>query len=252
MRNNIEARKKRVQRRMRFTAFMKTNGIYVAVFLCLAIVGGLIAFLPTGSGREQAKEEPAGHSLDERLNEAAATPGAKPTARPIFPGRSEVPSAEPTFIPELTPAPSASPEPTSENKLSSPVEGKLVKPYSMDALIYSKTLRQWMTHSGADIAAPKGSEVRAVAAGSVERVYEDDMLGTTVIIDHGSFKSVYSGLKKEVPVKEGDAIPARAVIGELGDTAISECADESHLHFEIWRNGSPVDPESIVLIAKQG
>lgn len=251
MKNSIEERKKRVMRRRRFTEFMKGNGLYIAVFLCLAMIGGLIAFLPTGGTRSEAKDEPAGHSYDERLGDI--TPSPSPTILPIRtprPTSAGTPTAEPTLMPELTPAPSKEPEETSPAKLNSPVDGKLMKPYSMDALIYSKTLRQWMTHSGVDIAAPKGSEVRSIAAGTVTQVYDDDMLGTTVVIDHGGFKSVCSGLKREVAVKEGDALESRALIGYVGDTAISECADQSHLHFEIWLNGAPADPEEYVLIPR--
>ena len=91
----------------------------------------------------------------------------------------------------------------------------------MDCLIYSKTLGQWMTHSGVDIAAPKGTEVRTVDAGTVKRVYDDDMLGTTVVIEHANgLTTVYAGLKKEPPVMEGDAVNARDLIGYIGDTAI--------------------------------
>ena len=254
MKNSIEERKRRVMRRRRFTEFMKGNGIYIAVFLCLAMIGGLIAFLPAGGTKSEAgriKDEPAGHSYDEKLGDITPSPTALPIRTPR-PTAAITPTAEPTLMPELTPAPTKAPAEDAPVKLNSPVDGKLLKPYSMDALIYSKTLRQWMTHSGVDIAAPKGAEVRSIAAGTVTQVYDDDMLGTTVVIDHGSYKSVCSGLKKEVAVKEGDALQSRALIGYVGDTAISECADQSHLHFEIWRNGSPIDPESMVLIAKQG
>ncbi len=256
MKKDIEARRARVMRRARAAAFLKRNGVYIAVVLCLAMIGGLLALLPAGKNPKKGSEEPAAHSLDERLSEALATvpPSKAPERTPYVmrPENTSAPTASPTLMPELTPAPSSEPAPTSASKYNSPADGKLIKPYSMDALIYSKTLKQWMTHSGVDIAAPKGSEVRSIAAGTVEKVYDDDMLGTTIVIDHGGIKSVYSGLKKEVCVKEGDTVETRALIGYIGDTAISECADESHLHFEIWKNGSPIDPESMVLIAKKG
>ena len=101
-----------------------------------------------------------------------------------------------------------------------------------------------MTHPGVDIAAPKGAEVRTVAAGTVERVYTDDMLGVTVVIAHDNgMRTVYSNLKEAPPVAEGQRVESRAVIGCIGDTAISECADRAHLHFELYIGDSLADPQ---------
>ena len=242
-----ELHRKRMRRRLRASIFLRRNGLYIAVAVCLAVIGGAAALIFGGNGN--TPETPAEHSYDQRLNEAQASivPAATPlpTRRPSATSEP-LRSPKPTLIPNLTPAPSAAPEPASVSWIS-PVDGRLIRVYSMDALIYSKTLGQWMTHSGVDVAAPKGTEVHAVDAGTVARVYDDDMLGTTVIIEHADgLTTVYCGLKKEPPVREGDAVDARALIGYIGDTAISECAEESHLHFEIRLNGRPVDPRSYI------
>lgn len=249
---------RRVRTLLRAKAFCKRNGIYIAIIACLAVLGGTLALLPGPADRGSGNEAPAGNSHDQRLSEAetALTPPARPTPRaiPTFaPVRSGEPTPVPTVLPELTPSPSREPEPSAPSKYNSPVDGRLIRSYAMDSLIYSKTLDQWMTHSGVDIAAPKGREVRAIAPGVVERVYDDDMYGTSVLIDHGNgLKTLYCGLKKEPPVSEGDKLGDRALIGNIGDTAISECAEESHLHFEVIRDGLPVDPEGYVLIANEG
>ena len=247
-----------VERKLLLRAFIKRNGALIAAALVLCVIGAIAAFVPFGRDDAADPGAPAANSLDERLADAqsSATPIPLATRRPlptIPPVGSAEPSAVPTVMPELTPAPSKAPSPTAGTKLNSPVDGRVIKPYAMDCLIYSKTLNQWMTHSGVDIAAQKGSEVRAVAAGTVEWVTDDDLLGTCVLIDHGSgFKTLYCGLEKEPPVHDGDAVPARGLIGLLGDTAISECADESHLHFEVLKDGLPVDPVGYVLISKEG
>lgn len=238
------------------TAFFRRNGVYAAAAACLAVFGLAAAGLWAGSGQEK----PARSSGDETLEEvssstqapvesavlitpAAASPTAYSTPAPQTP--------TPTLMPDITPAPSYSPAPQGKKLGASPVDGTLLRPYSMDALIWSGTLRQWMTHSGVDIRAPKGEKVYAAAAGTVTRVYEDDLMGVTVQIDHGEgLATLYCGLKKDVAVKEGDAVKERAEIGEVGSTAISECAEESHLHFEVRVDGRPADPEAFVLIKK--
>ena len=256
MKTDPESRRRRHERRMRTSAFFKRNGAYIGVAVFMCAIGGLLALLPFDSGRKEEKpanpqdDTPAAHSLDERLSEAAVTSAPRFTSEPRATFEA---TAVPTLMPDMTPGPSSEPLPTASEKLNSPLKGRLIRGYAMDSLIYSKTLNQWMTHSGADIAAPKGTEVRSVDKGTVEKVYVDDMLGTTVIIDHGNgIKTVYCGLKKEPPVSEGEVIEARTVVGYIGDTAISECADESHLHFELWKDGLAVDPSSFVLFTSDG
>ena len=45
-------------------------------------------------------------------------------------------------------------------------------------------------------------------------------------------------------VKTGDKVKAGDTIGGVGETAWSECAEATHLHFELYEKGSPVDPTS--------
>ena len=60
--------------------------------------------------------------------------------------------------------------------------------------------------------------------------------------DNG-MRTVYSNLREAPPVTEGQRLESRALIGYVGDTAISECADRSHLHFELYIGESPADPQ---------
>ena len=254
MDRKTENHRKRARRRLRASIFIRKNGPLIALGLCIAVIGGVTAAIFGGG-----KKAPAERSYDERLDEARlGTDKPEATKPPLgikipftvdgTPG----PTSAPTVVPDMTPAPSKEPDAVPNANWTPPVDGRLIRVYAMDFLIYSKTLGQWMTHSGVDIAAPKGSEVRAVDAGTVKRVYDDDMLGTTVVIEHSNgVTTVYAGLKKEPPVKDGDAVKARDLIGYVGDTAISECAEESHLHFEIWISGKPVDPESCIVFKKK-
>lgn len=126
----------------------------------------------------------------------------------------------------------------------SPVVGEVTKHHSMDMPVFSTTLNEWRVHTGIDISAEEGAEVFAAASGTVSRVYNDPLFGKTVEITHdGGVVSVYSNLDNTgVAVKEGQTVKSGAKIGVVGDTSLSELADESHLHFGVKVNGVSVNP----------
>ena len=61
-----------------------------------------------------------------------------------------------------------------------PVEGAVTNPYSQGELVKSKTLGEWRTHDGIDLAAADGTPVVSIADGLVEAVREDARWGNTV------------------------------------------------------------------------
>jgi len=125
-----------------------------------------------------------------------------------------------------------------------PAVGKLTNTHSTDAPVYSPTLGEWRVHTGIDISAEEGTEVRAIADGKVTKVFNHPMHGKTVEITHkGDIVSVYSNLaEKGIAVKEGDTVKAGAKLGVVGDTTVKELADEPHLHFEIRLKGKSINP----------
>lgn len=126
----------------------------------------------------------------------------------------------------------------------SPAVGKVTNTHSTDAPVYSPTLGEWRVHTGIDIAADEGSEVRAIADGTVTKIYNHPMHGKTVEITHkGDIVSIYSNLsEKDIAVKEGDTVKSGAKLGVIGDTSVKELADEPHLHFELKFKGKSVNP----------
>ena len=124
-----------------------------------------------------------------------------------------------------------------------PVEGEVITKYSVDELVYWETLDQYMTHSGLDIAAPKGTSVEACSAGTVTRIEEDDRFGMLVEIAHGNgLVSLYSNLSGDVSCEVGDVVACGDVIGTIGNTSMFEYDIDDHLHFEMKLNGESVDP----------
>ncbi len=98
-------------------------------------------------------------------------------------------------------------------------------------------------HPGIDIAAARGSYVRAAGAGRVLEVAEDSIYGLFVLIDHGSGVWSRYGHALYLAVNRGQMVRKGEVIALLGNTGQSTAP---HLHFEITRNGQPLDPLSMV------
>ncbi len=126
----------------------------------------------------------------------------------------------------------------------SPAVGEVVKLHSLDSPVFSDTLGEWRVHTGIDILTPEGAEVFSACAGTVSAVYDDVRLGRTVEITHdGGIVTKYSNLAKDGATPTVGAEVARGErIGTVGDTSLSELAEEAHLHFELKVNGASVNP----------
>ncbi len=102
-------------------------------------------------------------------------------------------------------------------------------------------------HRGVDLVAKKGTEILAPADGRIEVAAEPQdeasKLGVNILLDHGGgVKTLYAHLDSLL-VEPGDQVQQGQPIGKLGNSGVST---GPHLHFEIWRNGTPVDPAESV------
>ena len=128
-------------------------------------------------------------------------------------------------------------------KTASPVSGETVAGYAMETLSYNETTRDWRVHNGIDIAAPEGTQVMAAAAGEVYTIYEDDVMGITVVLRHqDGYTTTYASLSEDLAVKVGDTVELGQVIGTVGETALIETAMGPHVHFGVKCDDKHVDP----------
>ena len=130
-----------------------------------------------------------------------------------------------------------------ELSFSAPVSGEISKDFALDTLIYSNTLEEWTTHSGIDIKADKTTIVTASEAGTVESIKNDPRYGLTITISHrDGFKTIYSNLLTSEFVTENETVEKGQTIGTVGESSSFEIADEPHLHFEMYKDGTLVNP----------
>ncbi len=210
----------------KFSGGISGKGYYIALVLCAVAIGvsGFLYYRNADSKAEQLQEPAAATDVNATQNQDVQAVATQPDGTV---------STEPTIVPE----------PKKPAKTQSPVVGETVSEFSVDALSYNQTTRDWRTHDGVDIAAEAGTEVCAAADGTVYTVYDDEMMGMTVVIRHdGGYTTQYASLAQEVSVKAGDSVTAGQTIGAVGVSALLESAVGDHVHFSVSCNGETVDP----------
>lgn len=123
-----------------------------------------------------------------------------------------------------------------------PVEGAVTNPYSNGELVKSRTLGEWRTHDGVDLAAADGTPVLAAADGTVQDVRLDSRWGYLVEVAHGDVTAYYCGLAESIPVAKGQQVKQGDTLGQVGNTSVMEASEEPHLHLGMKQDGSWIDP----------
>ena len=217
-------------RNKKFFDSLRGKGYYIALVLCAVAIGVSAYLYYRGEEMPDSPDVPV--SVQDPDN---TTPGTNPN--------DTQPGTDPSQ-PDATDPQDSGKKP---KKVTRPVSGDTVLEYAMDCLCYNPTTRDWRVHNGIDIAAAEGTEVLAAADGEVYAVFEDELLGTTVVIRHeNDYTTRYSSLHAETKVTPGQSVASGQVIGTVGKTALVEYAIGDHVHFSVSLNGEAVDPEEFL------
>lgn len=121
-----------------------------------------------------------------------------------------------------------------ENKMFfSPIKGEITQSFNFNE-----------NHFAIDIAADIGTPVKSVLDGKI--IFSEWSLetGYVVVIDHGeNIISVYKHNSKTLK-EQNDFVQAGEVIAYSGNQG--NLSSGPHLHFELWKNGTPIDPEPLL------
>lgn len=121
-----------------------------------------------------------------------------------------------------------------------PATGRLSSPYGYRT--HPVTGEQGSFHAGIDIAG--SGPVVASRGGTVTSASYSDTYGYTVIIDHGEgYSTLYAHLKADMSVSEGQQVSQGQQLGIMGTTGRSTGV---HLHFEVRKDGTAVDPMNYI------
>lgn len=122
-----------------------------------------------------------------------------------------------------------------------PIKGRITSPFGNR---FHPILKAWRLHTGIDVGAPLGADVRAMEDGVV--IYSGWMggYGQVVIIDHGrlpdgrAISTLYAH-NSRLLVTEGERVVQGQLVAKVGSTGFST---GPHAHFEVRVNGTPVNP----------
>lgn len=224
------------------------SGLYIALSLCILAV---VVFGAYSTIANLYRDQPQGSAQTQKplsdLNLPTVKPNQDKTDLPIISPDTPEKENEVQTTPEQNDADLSVNTETEARVFSAPVKSeKITKEFKVEELVYSTTMNDYRAHSGLDIAAEPGAPVCALTDGVVESIHPDPLMGQTVVLDHGNgLKSIYQNLALEIPegIVAGVEVEAGTLIGAVGESAIIECAEESHLHFEVMQDGSPINPK---------
>ena len=210
------------------------RGLYLTLGAALCALG-IAGALVNESARNAVEVTPASAQAPVTVEAVPKTELPKTAPKPITPEvvKEEVVAVETPE--ELLP------------QVISPLDGTTVAVFSTSELMYDSTMNDWRTHAGIDIQGQEGDAVKTAAAGTVQSVTNDELMGSTVVIAHsGGYTTQYSSLMEAPPVSEGQQLSAGDVIGYVGTTAAAEVEIGPHIHFSVSKDGKVIDPADYV------
>ena len=220
----------------KFKNYWKRNGFYMVLTAALVVVLGISGIAGYRSGikdkvaaQNAAQFNQAEHNVPESVSEGNTVieNGLMESTENAEAANAEV--AE-TF--------------GSDAEMVWPVEGEILKEFSMDTTVYFETLDQYRCNPALLIKADVNQEVVAAFGGIVESVTEDSVNGTMITVNLGNgYKTVY-GQMKDVKIKEGDVIVKGQSIGTVSQPTKYFAEEGSHLYFGMTKDNAPMDPSS--------
>lgn len=224
------------------------SSLYIALSLCalaVVIIGAYSAI------NELFKEDSKKTTISNPIIDLELPSSQKPaTDKNIQTEKPEQNNETPVINNNSSDTPTSGTPEKTERIFMFPVNStEVLKEFKIDELVYSATMNDYRTHAGIDIACNQGSAVYAMTDGVIESIHPDPLMGQTIIINHGDgLKSIYQNLALEIPegLVAGVEVHAGDLIAAVGDTAIIECGEKSHLHFAVIQNDSPVNPKDFV------
>lgn len=224
-------------------------GFYTALSICIVAVG-MAAYSTytslSGVFGDNKSESLAVNNIVTGVAETEKETAAL-TEATEKPTETEIKNTETEFIETAPPQTKTALQTMTSVKtsLSYPLDKrKVIKEYSEES-VYNKTLNQWQAHTGVDFACDKGDNVYSMGDGEVKRIYDDDMLGKTIVVESSDYTAYYSGMSGNIKVEKGSMVKEGDVLGTAGTVPCEEL-EENHIHIAVKVNGQFTDVLSLI------
>ena len=228
---------------MKYTQYSRkrkgSSAFYIVIALCLVLIGVAAWFAFSKINTAQPKDNLSSmesqfeSSMEEYTQDNSSYNSNKQNS--VIDFTESNPAGEEVSDQEYV----SKTETKKEKSYTLPVNGEILKDFSLETLQYSATYGDMRIHAAVDIACSEGTLISAVSDGKIQDIETTTDYGKIVTIDHGDGLVIkYCGLKnitceKDTAVHMGDSI------GAVGTTPC-ECADQSHLHIEAFESGKAV------------
>lgn len=214
-----------------------SSAFYIIIAVCLVIIGVAAWVAFTDSDKKPDTATPSQNKTESKINEYNSSNDSYISSVPQTPqSDGSNPVDQDVKGEKYTSSKVTTKKPKS---YTMPVNGDILKDFSLKTLQFSATYNDMRIHAAVDIACTEGTFVTSVTDGKIQSIEQTADYGKCVTIDHGDGLVIkYCGLKnivveKDTPIKMGDRIGAVTTIP-------CECSDQSHIHIEVYENGKAV------------
>lgn len=135
---------------------------------------------------------------------------------------------------------------TEEEGLIAPVSGEILMHYNMDSTVYFATLDQYKYNPAVIFQADEGSHVVACADGQVVKIYQNEEIGTALVLDLGNGYEVTYGQLATYTSGLGDYVTAGQVIGTVARPTKYYVVEGNNLYFSMEKDGEVINPEELL------
>jgi murein DD-endopeptidase MepM/ murein hydrolase activator NlpD len=220
-------------------------GFYTALSICIIAVGmAAYSTYTTYSGYLEKSQKSTVAPVNQVVTGVTETEAPVTTEEPTY--ETVETTEEPTEIATESETKTALQTMLTVNtSLSYPLDSaKVLQEYSEES-VYNKTLNQWQAHTGVDFQCQVGDNVYSMGDGEVTKIFNDDLLGKTVVVKSATYTAYYSGLGDNVKTSKGESIKVGDIIGVAGSVP-SEAMDDSHVHIAVKVGNQYVDPLTLI------
>ncbi|MDE6744567.1 MAG: M23 family metallopeptidase [Lachnospiraceae bacterium] len=160
---------------------------------------------------------------------------------------SEIASGTPReTVENRTSAPEITLHFSESDELAWPIVGNILMNYSMNQVVYYKTLNQYRYNPSVVIEATVGQPITAAADGKILSIRENVETGGTIVCDLGDGYQLTYGQLENYAVSVGDYVEKGDILGYVAEPSIFYSEEGCNVYFKMTKDGVPVNPLNIM------